>query len=356
MVRRLVGMLAVATAGACSVVAGIGDHHLEAPPPAEGGPDAIADPPPIDSGDGDVGADAADAGHPLAIAVGQGEPAMIVGGTNYVYWIDESVDGGPGAIMRGAKNGSDIPVALAPDRTRPIALRALAQVIYWSEDRVEPFTGGIYSIPRFGGAISQLATDDALGFGLLVSGALDLYYESYPPAGGAASVARVSQTAPSGDPACITLPALGRVRALVLDTTGLYFYDDAAHAILVGGIDCNGATTVFAGNQIGVRGIAALGGTVYWITASAVFSLDSAKPNTTPTTVASGFVDLTAIVSWINGIAFVDGAGGTVHVIQGGVARQVASGQGDPRSVFVGTDDVVYWTNHASGEVMRLDL
>ncbi len=357
MVKRVAAAAIVLALGACNILVGIGEHHLR-DDAADASMDASADVAPIDAAD----ASTADGPAPIVIASHQQNPSWIMNDATSVYWVNEANGASPGAIMRVDKAGGP-PMVVAPARARPMQIRFDSNVpfLYFTDDFVPPGGGtfGLFKVPRGGGAVTTIDVDGTgYGYGALANvGAL--CSAAVGPNGQGARVRCSSKAGPPQTPcypyatAAIgaTLPAMDG------DLQYIFTVDTAANAIIRAEVgDCTGANAVvFATSQQPIRHVVSNGAMVHWTTTTEVWRLDRNTPGGTPFLLASGFKSLRGLGGTLGGaaIAVVDEGAGAVFRVRYPSVTTIAVNQGGPRHVISDGTDVLYWTNRATGEVMR---
>jgi hypothetical protein len=359
-VKRVALAALVLAVGACNLIVGIGEHHLRDDVSTDGGStgDAVQN-----DASSDGGADVTDAAtdSPIVLASGQQNPSWLLFDTNSIYWVNEADGNTPGAIMRIDKVGGTASV-VAPARARPVSMRYDAQLpyLYFTDDYVAPDGGtyGLYRVPRGGGAIVTLDADGTgYGYAALGIGA-SLCSAAVAPNGQGARVRCSSRAGPPQTPCYPYATSAAGATFPTIDGDSQYVYvlDTAAGAIMRADIgDCTGASAIVFASAPGARHIAFNGTNVMWVTATEVWRLERANPGGTPFLIASGFNSLfTVAPTPNNGAVISDKGAGTIIRIRYPSITTVATGQIDAHYVIADTNDVLYWTNRSSGEVMKL--
>jgi hypothetical protein len=368
---RAVALASLAPLG-CNLLVDIPDHHLAGYDPATSASDTSGGPGPGGAGGAGAGSGGATGASgtggaggcnirtgPFPIATRQHLPSKLQPDSDHIYWINEKDGEVDGEIMRVKKSGCEPPVVIASGLSGPTSLKvSIGTYLFFTNDGSTPGTG-IFRVPKepgdAGAAIESLVEDGSTARALALSNYL--FSEAWK-AGLPVSLRRTSLV-PGSAGGCfpfVAPAAGGRITAIVGDANAkeLWFADTGSDRILHRPTtDCSAAaTTVFADESDDVRALGSIADRIYWITATAVrYKLKT--PDDAPiVTLSSTQVDLVGL--W----AFSDGAVVTSQdkllLVSAGTTNVIIEGQGGPDHV-IGNAQTLYWTNRASGEVMRYD-
>jgi hypothetical protein len=313
-------------------------------------------------------------GGPVAIVTGQMRPTRIFVDSQYVFWLNEADDTGQmGSIWRADHDGSNaasqVQGLLNP---KGLAGNDLNGAVYFTEDAggfLTPPAVGVFRVPKSGGAVVALDTGDGLNAGAAVLRSFYVYTDAW--AAGTEARVRRSATGASMPAFCypyVSAAAGGRIAALTVAGSELFSFDTTSGDIMrTTGLDCDPAmntTVVFAAGQATTRAMTNDSVYVFWLTATAVRRQDQSTPGGNILQLAINQDNPTALTGVTSGIVYTNagdgsiGAGAVMFTNASQMPVVLAPGQSDPRGVasMPGADDTIFWTNRATGEIMRLDL
>jgi hypothetical protein len=322
------------------------------------------------SGGAPGGIRCADAGsEPVVLASNVGATGSIALDQDNVYWtwgssVPAGGEGGGcpmspiGAVLSVPKCGGRV-TTLATNQAWPDGIAVTSTGIYWANSGACSGDGSIMALPRDGETPMALATAQEQPLAL-VANAQSVYWGNYDPdppygdtirqisiAGGADQV-RASNT----DPEC-----------LALDSENVYWIEREG---AVNKVALSHGAPVRLATANDPAFVAVSEGVVYWLDSSGIWSVASEGGEShlvfvPPDLYVAGLaVDMTDIY-WTDSPSFTT-ATGTVNVVSknGGALRQIAIGQADPSSIVVDAN-YIYWLNRGTssmnlqdGAVMRL--
>jgi hypothetical protein len=274
----------------------------------------------------------------------------------YVFWIDEAVEGARGRVMRLDRHTGAVD-ELAADLSNPVGLRKSDDWIVFTNDfgGTGDGTVGVFKVPKRGGAVERLDPVDERGAGRLAVRAGVALSEAWSERSVRVRRSEVDLAGTGVDCEYVyESDGPGRITAIGAVTDAAHFADSSTDAILRVGYDCGSAPTPFSPNQPGVRWL--IGGTqrLYWITEDMV--LRQRYSDAEPELVAGGLDDATGFTLLGSDVLVTSRSSGTVTRVSASAKDVLGCHQGGPWGITDTDDGVIYWTNKDSGEIVELAL
>jgi hypothetical protein len=261
------------------------------------------------------------------------------------------------------KAGTSVTV-LAPNRLHPIGLGVDDAYVYFTEGidfLGGPQSPGLYRIPKDGGGVETLETDDAgFGYGYLAIQGTTAFTEAVHPV----FSPHLRRSDLTGQlPACSVYVANSRGRILlvvvagsvVVFAHGLDNLTDAG-ALYQTSAQC-GAGASLLGAVSNLRGMTGDDGSVYFTDDHGMFRQDLGGA-ASPFSIQSGNFPH-AIVTVADSVVYSSQASGGIFRVAksgGSSVTLLPNGPQFPRRFALDSDGILYWTNTNSGEIVKLAL
>lgn len=298
-------------------------------------------------------------GKSKVLATGETRPSAIIVDAVAVYWIDEEDGGAPGAVRKIDKSGVGPPTSLASTQPHPRGLHlGPPSNIFFTNDLGVPQEAGVFSVPKAAGPVVTVDSGDGFGAGDIAIRNGIVYTAASAP-GVPACVRKTSASAVGASGGCYPYvsPVSGQgIAAVVVDNGHLFVADTGTGAIMQSGLACPpAAATTFAANQP-ARAMTWFNDWLYWVTDSGVWLQKKSSPGGEAIPLATDQKGPRDLRLFHGRVVFTNEDDGTVRRVDPStkLVEVLATGQGGPYGLS--DDDVsLYWTNRASGEVVRWD-